>query len=98
MSKSRYRNQNLGHVTVARKDMKPLATEYLVAFCDWIAEDLLHRFTDINREIRYALANEIDNESRAAKIAKLKQKMWDRCSRKGFYFWCKSKGLHLDHY
>jgi hypothetical protein len=92
MIQSRYRKQNLGNVTVIRKDMKPLTIEYLDAFCDWIMEDLLHRFTDINGGIRYALTQEIDDESRAAKIAKLKQKMWDRCSRREFYLWCK------DHY
>jgi hypothetical protein len=78
--------------------MKPLRPEYLEAFCDWIEEDLLHKFTDTNGEIRYTLANEIDDENRAVKLAKLKQKMWDRCSRGVFYAWCKKEGLRLDHY
>lgn len=71
----KYLGQNLGNVTVARKDMKPLRPEYLQAFCGWIEEELLHKFTDANGEIRYALTNEVDDEKRAVRLARLKQKM-----------------------
>lgn len=71
----RYLGQNLGNVTVARKDMKPLRPEYLQAFCGWIEEELLHKFTDTNGQIRYALTNEVDDEKRAVRLARLKQKM-----------------------
>lgn len=73
---------------------------YLEAFCTWIEEDLLPKFTDAHEQIMYSLATEYDEESEEAReqgiaLLKLRDKMYDRCSRERFRAWCKEKGLHL---
>jgi len=75
--------------------LKPLGSDYLEAFCDWIEDDLLPKFTDANQLIKHALANEADDENRSRMIITIKQNMWNRCSRKDFRMWCKEKGIRL---
>lgn len=75
--------------------MKPFEPDYLEAFCDWIEDDLLPKFTDANKLIKHALDNEVDDENRRRLITTIKQNMWNRCSRKEFRMWCKQKGIHL---
>ncbi|KEQ70412.1 hypothetical protein M436DRAFT_84508 [Aureobasidium namibiae CBS 147.97] len=64
-----------GHVVVLRKDLKPLEPDYLEAFCDWIEDDLLPKFTDANQLIKHALDNEADDENRSRMIITIKQNM-----------------------
>ncbi|CAD0101313.1 unnamed protein product [Aureobasidium mustum] len=90
----------VGDAIVIRKDQKPLSPAYLHAFCTWIEEDLLPKFTDANMQIKYALATELDEEDpkngeRACYLSMLRQKMWDRCSRTRFNAWCKEKGINM---
>ncbi|KAG9599945.1 beta-glucanosyltransferase gel2, partial [Aureobasidium melanogenum] len=97
---NRFRAQGLGNAIVIRKDQKPLSPAYLEAFCTWIEEDLLPKFTDANEQIRYALATELDEQDsrawkRGADLMRLRQKMWDRCSRTRFNAWYKEKGIKL---
>jgi hypothetical protein len=73
--------------------MKPLDPNYLEAFCDWIEDYLLPKFTDANGWIKHALANKADDEDRFGKIDDIKQNMWDCCTRKDFYKWCKEKKI-----
>ncbi|KAG9909171.1 beta-glucanosyltransferase gel2, partial [Aureobasidium melanogenum] len=98
--RNRFRAQGLGNAIVIRKDQKPLSPAYLEAFCTWIEEDLLPKFTDANEQIRYALATDLDEQDprawkRGADLLRLRQKMWDRCSRTRFNAWCKEKGIKL---
>ncbi|KAI4730658.1 hypothetical protein E4T49_01662 [Aureobasidium sp. EXF-10728] len=96
-----YRSKHLGTAIVIRKDMKPLTTEYLDNFCAWIDEDLFPMFTDLNGQIKDALATELDDEDpkawqRGADLMELRLKMLNRCTRKRFYDWLRNaKGLSL---
>ncbi|KAH0274340.1 beta-glucanosyltransferase gel2, partial [Aureobasidium melanogenum] len=90
----------LGDAIVVRKDQKPLDPAYLEAFCTWIEEDLLPKFADAHEQIMYSLATEYEEDSQEAReqgiaLLKLRDKMYDRCSRKRFRAWCKENGLHL---
>lgn len=90
----------MGDALIIRKDQKPLDQAYLETFCTWIEEDLLPKFTDANDQINYALATELDEEDpkawkRGVDLIKLRQRMWDRCSRTRFNAWCKEKGINL---
>ncbi|KAK6001900.1 hypothetical protein QM012_002390 [Aureobasidium pullulans] len=97
---SEYSTQPVGDAIVVRKDQKSLNPAYLEAFCDWIQEDLLPKFTDTHDQITYSLSTQYDEDSEEAReqgiaLLKLREKMYDRCSRKRFRAWCKEKDIHL---
>jgi hypothetical protein len=68
---------------------------YLEAFCDWIEDYLLPKFTHANEQINHALNNEADDTDRTTRITMLKIKAWEQCTRKEFFKWCKEKKIRL---
>lgn len=85
----------MGSAAVFRKDLKPLDPDYLAAFCGWIEDSLLPKFTNANRMIKDALANEVDDEDRRRKIIMIKDVIWGQCTRKEFRKCCKEGDINL---